>query len=76
MADDVLLAKTAIDAAVHLVRIKHLGLPQESREAFTLLRPRAAAKRQGRVRRGGRPASLKIRGSSNSASGRAASSCE
>jgi uncharacterized protein YutE (UPF0331/DUF86 family) len=29
--------ETAIDAAMHLVRTRRLGLPQESREAFTLL---------------------------------------
>lgn len=29
--------EAAIDGAIHLVRTKHLGLPQESREAFTLL---------------------------------------
>lgn len=29
--------EAAIDAAMHLVRIKKLGIPQESREAFDLL---------------------------------------
>ncbi len=31
------VCEAAIDAAMHLVRIKRLGLPQESREAFRLL---------------------------------------
>ncbi len=29
--------EASIDAAMHLVRIKKLGIPQESRDAFTLL---------------------------------------
>lgn len=29
--------ETAIDLAMHIVRVRRLGLPQESREAFTLL---------------------------------------
>lgn len=29
--------EAAIDLAMHLVRIKNLGIPQESRDAFTLL---------------------------------------
>jgi uncharacterized protein YutE (UPF0331/DUF86 family) len=29
--------EAAIDLAMHLVRLKNLGLPQESRDAFTLL---------------------------------------
>ena len=29
--------ETAIDAAMHLVRVRKLGLPQESRDAFKLL---------------------------------------
>ena len=29
--------EASIDAAMHLVRVKRLGVPQESREAFTLL---------------------------------------
>jgi len=29
--------EAAIDMAMHLVRIRHLGLPQESREAFAML---------------------------------------
>ena len=29
--------EAAIDAAMHVVRVKRLGLPQESREAFSLL---------------------------------------
>lgn len=29
--------EAAIDVAMHLVRVRRLGLPQESREAFTLL---------------------------------------
>jgi len=29
--------EAAIDGAIHLVRVKRLGLPQESREAFTLV---------------------------------------
>lgn len=29
--------EASIDAAMHLVRVKRLGLPQESREAFALL---------------------------------------
>lgn len=29
--------EAAIDLAMHLVRVRRLGLPQESREAFTLL---------------------------------------
>lgn len=31
------VCEAAIDGAMHLVRTKRLGLPQESREAFTLL---------------------------------------
>lgn len=30
-------AEAAIDAAMHAVRVAHLGIPQESREAFELL---------------------------------------
>lgn len=30
--------EAVIDLAMHVVRTRHLGLPQESREAFTLLR--------------------------------------
>lgn len=30
-------SETSIDAAMHLVRIKKLGVPQQSREAFALL---------------------------------------
>lgn len=42
MADDVLLnlqraCESSIDAAMHLVRIHRLGVPQETREAFDLL---------------------------------------
>lgn len=29
--------ESSIDLAMHVVRVRHLGLPQESREAFTLL---------------------------------------
>lgn len=29
--------ETAIDAAMHLVRVRKLGLPQESRDAFNML---------------------------------------
>ena len=29
--------EAAIDLAMHMVRVRRLGLPQESREAFTLL---------------------------------------
>jgi len=29
--------EASIDAAMHMVRVKRLGLPQESREAFALL---------------------------------------
>ena len=29
--------EAAIDGAIHLVRVKRLGLPQDSREAFTLV---------------------------------------
>jgi uncharacterized protein YutE (UPF0331/DUF86 family) len=29
--------ESAIDLAMHLVRVEHLGVPQESRDAFTLL---------------------------------------
>ena len=37
--DDVLqrACESSIDAAMHLVRIQRLGVPQESREAFELL---------------------------------------
>ena len=30
-------SKTSIDAAMHLVRVRKLGLPQESRDAFRML---------------------------------------
>lgn len=30
-------SEAAIDLAMHIVRVGHLGLPQDSREAFTLL---------------------------------------
>ncbi len=30
-------SETAIDLAMHMVRVRRLGLPQESREAFTLV---------------------------------------
>jgi uncharacterized protein YutE (UPF0331/DUF86 family) len=31
--------ETSIDAAMHLVRVRRLGIPQETREAFDLLLP-------------------------------------
>jgi uncharacterized protein YutE (UPF0331/DUF86 family) len=39
MVDDVVLNKAAaIDLAMHVVRVRHLGIPQETREAFEMLR--------------------------------------